>query len=1031
MPTEIRRESLSLPTYETAQENPNPCFTKRLGAHTYPYRLQDRLTGKRTIVAHDAVILENELIRLTFLPNFGCRLFSAFDKILGREIFYRNDCIKPALIATRGAWISGGVEFNFPVSHSVYTHSRIPHTARQNADGSASFIFGLTEQMTGLRFTVDVRLAPGEYRFSEVIRLYNGTSLPHRHYWWTNTAVQLTSETQMIYPMHFGISGLYGDRTPWPVCEGVDLSWARNHTQAGDVFGAETYDEFFGVYDWGAECGVAHWAKQEEMPARKMFFWGADEMGERWQRMLTENAGDYLEIQAGRFATQGDFDLLMPHETVEMTEYWIPVGKTDGYVKAHPEGVVNVVPNGSGSKIAVQLTTSQEAAKVRLLEDTRLVQEISHSFEAGQVHWFDTDISLDRLSVTILSNHDEPFLCYDPLAKNERHDMVPRTSVMPKQTETPDDILQAARVYERMDSPASSISMYERLVGTEHEMEARKGLARFALSAGRKAEAEAHARWVLKTNADPEAKYLLALAIGERCKSAHLLQSLIGNVFFDKPARTLMAMNAIRGGDCQMALSLTHIAEGHPNLLLLRAVAARKLSQNNIAISAIAELLSCDPLHRAVQWERLALGLCDGVEVTNESFQEDMDAAEWYHEMGLDAEAKTILSAWDQTQRPSDPFYEALAAELGITLQPNHTDWRFGITHCFAHRDSLSAILQQRTDPHYRLHLANMLYAHGRTDEAIGAWEHSSSDGNAMAFRGLSLAYWHAKNDIDTAYEYMLKSHEADLHNADTLRDLDILAELSGKHEVREQIGQNILKYAPDDSRCIERAVRIFIEVGRLDQAVELITTKRFFVAELAYQTRILYVRALLMRGTRRFANSDYAGAADNFRLATVYPENLGVGRMKDASDAQAYYLLGLALDRLGLSEEASKAWTTAASDEPVYASEQAYYVGMARRRMERNDADDAFARLTDTQPTDESDHEKARSHYLSGLAALASGETRQSEEHFSESQHVESANPVAFHNYLERLCYTRSHGRRLPIPVWWTIEPAAPKNRY
>ncbi len=192
---DVRLESLELPTYETRAEKPEPWFAKRLGAHIYPYRLQDGLTKERAIRRYDAVVLENDLLRLTFLPDFGCRLFSVWDKLLSREVFHRNDCIKPTLIATRGAWISGGIEFNFPVSHSVYTHSRIPFTTRRNPDGSASVIFGLTERMTEMRFTVEVRLAPGEYRFSDTIRLYNGTPLPHRHYWWTNTAVYASADT--------------------------------------------------------------------------------------------------------------------------------------------------------------------------------------------------------------------------------------------------------------------------------------------------------------------------------------------------------------------------------------------------------------------------------------------------------------------------------------------------------------------------------------------------------------------------------------------------------------------------------------------------------------------------------------------------------------------------------------------------------------------------------------------------------------------------------------------------------------------
>ena len=86
LPVEIRREYIELPTYDIGPENPNPWFTERLGARPYPYRLQNRLTGMRSIRRHEAVVLENEYLRLTFLPDFGCRLFSAYDKLLRRDV---------------------------------------------------------------------------------------------------------------------------------------------------------------------------------------------------------------------------------------------------------------------------------------------------------------------------------------------------------------------------------------------------------------------------------------------------------------------------------------------------------------------------------------------------------------------------------------------------------------------------------------------------------------------------------------------------------------------------------------------------------------------------------------------------------------------------------------------------------------------------------------------------------------------------------------------------------------------------------
>lgn len=1017
MPTAIQHSTVELPTYETGPENPNPWFGKRLGAHPYPYRIQNRLTGTRTIKAHDAVILENEYLRLTFPPDFGCRLFSAYDKMLRREVFYRNDCIKPALIAIRGAWISGGIEFNFPVSHSVYTHSRIPHTTRMNEDGSASMVFGLTEQMTGMRFTVEVTLTPGEYRFSEHVRLYNGTPLPHRHYWWTNAATQLTPQTQMIYPLHSGISGRYGDGHSWPLHEGVDLSWARNHASAGDVFGRETYDDFFGVYHHDLGYGVAHWARQEELPARKMFFWGADEMGRLWQRQLTENAGDYLEIQAGRFATQSDFDLLMPHKQVEFTEYWIPVGKTDGYVKAHPEGIINVVPDGPDSKVAVQLTSSHQHIRLLMSRGPHKVAEFAQAFEAGRVYWFDVPAWTEDASVRVFGTDGLLFL-YDPGIRERRCDTVPRTCVMPKQTETPDEILQSARIRERMDSPASALEQYERLIGTERDPEARKGLARFALRAGSLAEAEKHARLA---GSDPEATYLLAQAIGGTDEAMRLHRSLVDDPVFGTASRRHLAETALKRGEYTEGAACT---DDDPLLHLIAALSARKAGDMDAARSRLNGLLSADPLWRHAQWEMLFLDPDAAVEMLPEAFQEDMDAAAWYHGLGLHDETRTIIEAWAEAGPPADPFFDALADELRVQVRHRADDQR-GVVNCFAHRDEFTRILEKRHDPESAVMLGNILYANGRTDEAIASWDKARSAGitDYIPYRNLALAHWHQMDDLKAAYRLMREAHDMCPTDADTLRDLDILAERSGAYDDRRGIADRILRYAQEDSSCLERAIRVLLEAGRHDEAVALLTTKRFFVAELAYQTRILYVRALLERGARLYSEGDYEKAASDFLRATEYPENLGASRFQDSSDAQAHYLLGLALNKLGRTTEVREAWDRAANDIPVMGAEQAFYVGMARRNLGMPNADEAFAKLVPPDAGD-SPQEQARRNYILGLEHLTKGDHGSAQRHFTEAQRAESADPVKMHNHLESVCYTTSEGRRVPTPVWWTVEP-------
>lgn len=1007
---EVRLETIELPTYETLAEKPDPWFGKRLGAHIYPYRLQDSLTKDRVIRRYDAVILENELLRLVFLPDFGCRLWSVHDKLLGREVFHRNDCIKPTLIATRGAWISGGIEFNFPVSHSVYTHSRIPFTTRRDSDGSASVTFGLTERMTEMRFTVEVRLAPGEYRFSDKIRLYNGTPLPHRHYWWTNAAVYSTPDTRLIYAMTRGISGAYGENTTWPRCNGIDLSRIGNHAFTGDVFGAETYDEFFGVYYEESDCGVAHWSRQDEMPSRKVFCWGQDKMGKLWQSMLTENAGDYLEIQAGRFATQSDFDLLRPHELVEMTEFWLPVGPTGGFVKAHREGVVNVREDGS---VAVQMARSVPGGTVRITGRDRMTGDLS----AGEVYRFTADRGPENTSVEVLDAEGSVVLAYDPQQKERVHDIVPRTSVFPRQTETPDEILQAAKASERFDSSDAAIRRFEKLIGTEHEAEARKGLARFALRAGRWSDAEEQARAV--PEGDYEATALLALALqGQGGDARDMWESLIGDPSLGALARCRLAENSIRHGKFDAVAGLVSDS-ADPMLVLLGVIAERKRGHASDRLPALTE---ADPLWRHAIWETFFVrGELPGL--TSETFQEDMDAAAMYLDLGLLDEARTILKAWVDAEPPRDPFLRVLIEELDIEPPSKYRPDEWGIANCFAHRDILMRLLEGGEDAESLIDLGNMLYVRGRIDEAIEKWK--SAQEGYLPRRNLAIACWHKKDDLLAAYGYMREASDLCPDNPAILRDLDILADLSGAEEDRPGIVERIMKYAPEDSGCLERAVRAYLAADRLDEAVDLLQTKTFFVAELAYQTRILYVWAMIRRGMRRMEEKRYADAAADFRAAAEYPPNLGASRFHDSSDAQAFCLLGEALSELGDTEGARRAYSSAADDTPVPGTEQAFYVGHAREGLGRDDAREAFAKILPSEESADTPEAQARLNYLKGLERLSAHDSDAASEFFRLAQEYERANPAKMRRYMESLAYSRSEGRRVPIAVW-TRRPSA-----
>jgi hypothetical protein len=76
--------SVTLPTYEEGQPDPNPPFdTYSTTQFSYPYTLRKNLTGQKEEHVWRAVFLENEYLKCTVLPDIGGHLYTCIDKISG------------------------------------------------------------------------------------------------------------------------------------------------------------------------------------------------------------------------------------------------------------------------------------------------------------------------------------------------------------------------------------------------------------------------------------------------------------------------------------------------------------------------------------------------------------------------------------------------------------------------------------------------------------------------------------------------------------------------------------------------------------------------------------------------------------------------------------------------------------------------------------------------------------------------------------------------------------------------------------
>ena len=115
-PVTTYQGTVILPTYEhSAREMEPPLFANSTVSGMYPFTtfLMPYKNGP-TPKTYEAIFVENEYLKLTYIPEFGGRFYSIYDKLRKREMLYRNDVVKPAPYNPRNSWPQSGMELTGP-----------------------------------------------------------------------------------------------------------------------------------------------------------------------------------------------------------------------------------------------------------------------------------------------------------------------------------------------------------------------------------------------------------------------------------------------------------------------------------------------------------------------------------------------------------------------------------------------------------------------------------------------------------------------------------------------------------------------------------------------------------------------------------------------------------------------------------------------------------------------------------------------------------------------------------------------------
>src|SRR5260221_3030740 len=196
--------------------------------HHFPYTSYGDTEATPVPLAFRMVILENESLRVEVAPELGGRVYRLYDKRIEREILFSNPVVKPVRILPIWAFISGGIEFNFPIAHSPTSIAEVGCTTGQTGDYGFVRV-GEREARTGMEWVVELGLVEGVPALVQRTALRNRSGADHPWMLWSIGAVRSTEHTEFVHPPHRVLG--HDDRLTDRNVPGDGLNWDRNVRQ--------------------------------------------------------------------------------------------------------------------------------------------------------------------------------------------------------------------------------------------------------------------------------------------------------------------------------------------------------------------------------------------------------------------------------------------------------------------------------------------------------------------------------------------------------------------------------------------------------------------------------------------------------------------------------------------------------------------------------------------------------------------------------------------------------------------------------
>jgi tetratricopeptide (TPR) repeat protein len=1034
----VWEEELIIPTYRVGPDDRNPpiLMGRRNPIHPgssiiYPYPVQEWLTRTREERKWRAVILENEYLRLTVLPDLGGHLLSAFDRVANEEALYRNHVLKYARIGIRGAWVSGGIEWNFPNGHTVTTTSPIDYRIRKNRDGCSSIIIGDIERVSRMRWSVSITLYPRSSYFETEIRLFNRTQLPNRFWYWANSAIPASPGLEFITTATRVMT--LQDVMNYPIHDGVNIRWDRNHLEPQDLFSLNSSQDFVAWYNHDLERGMINYARRTDAPGKKFYTWGNSDDGNIWTELLTDEDGPYAEMQSGRLLTMRVWEIMQAGTTETWKEAWYPIRRIGTPVYANRRVAVSLQSYRGRLRLGVHATSPEPGAAVVLHSGSRRIWGTRLDLDPAAPYLEEIDLEGKRpgregFRLELFDGTGNVIGMYDSRADRPAEREIRGTIKIEPDADarTAEELWRAGVEYEKIgDFPLAEECYLKALERDRGYSPARRSLGTLLLRRGKLDRACDELQRALGRNGDDDAaRFYLGVA---RLGLEHFDEAIEEFMVLSRSASFGPAAAQLLGGlylgkssldEAVDQLERAHrLCPENSDTLALLASAYRKRGMYGEARDLLEATLERDGLNFMALIEAYFLETEQDTDrrsqkltvfrrILREEPQSYIELSCDYARFGLYTEAVAILELHIEERKESGGGSPLIHFYLGYFLEKLGESKRAAaamrrgsaMDHdlVFPHRIESEMVLRRVLEllpdsgkvPYY---LGNLLCSRDRLDEAVPLWKRAArkEPGLSVIHRNLGRTYWKVLDEPGLAvqeYERALKCAPEDYK---LYYELDKIYTALGLADKRRNLIRSIPEELLENDMIAERVAAFYTDRRDFDRSLEILRATQFFPWEFYTEGRSLYEDTCIGRGNFRMERTDYAGALECYGDFMTYPRNMGVGEPHRKRHAEALYRMGLAWEKLGDRTSAEKRWEETVREVHTEDDVLRYYQARALQKLGRRKEAAAFLDtlqgIAERNLIDKSGKE-GHNLYLLGLARKGMGDAIQAHRCFKKA---------------------------------------------